>query len=830
MEELYARKLEVDGRLKYQTLESHISGVRARIDKYSKTTNFNNISEFVALTHDIGKCSRLWQDYLMEERKQNNKIQHSLTGMGLVEDFFENEILNSQHRYNKEHYLTKDLIEYIIGSHHGLFDALDTKNGDQHIERKVNLAREDTSYSSAIEGYLKLFNRDETIEILNNSISSVREAIELIEKSAHENDKNLERFYYGVIVKVLLSMLIDGDWSDARAFEDNFENEYEKELDKFDWNVFIENMEKRLESFEISSEIDKIRKTISSECKESATRKTGIYRLSVPTGGGKTLASMRFALHHAKITNKSRIVYIAPYNSILEQNASVYREVLCNDDTNLEKFILEHHHNVIFENKEEDFDENDALAVEENKKIYRYLSENWSAPIVLTSFVQLLNSLFSSQKSSIRRLHRLSNSVIIIDELQSLPIKSTSIFNATINAISLLFNTTFVLCTASQPPFELVLGEKNRKSIPSINFSKPINLVNEYSDDKVFARVNVTDKTFKYGYELPDILSLIGKTMEQEESLLVILNTKKAVNRVYKELESDENDFTLVCLTTYLVPKHRMQIIQDIKDNLGNKKYLVISTPLIEAGVDISFSGVIRSITGLDSIFQAAGRCNRNGERDRGNLSIINLTKDIENTGKMQEIEIKKEIMQAKLSDFKNNPSKYKNNLLSQESLYSYFKDYYDEISNKAHFDIAGGNDKTIYDLLNYNKKGIAEYKFRTKKNSPNHFINQAFKEAGDAYRAIEDSGATVIVPWEGGQDIINNLYSETLSFGEINQLINQAQVYSVNLFKYEIDRLQSEGALAKIEDKNIYVLNQGYYHPDMGLSLERQLLETASF
>lgn len=711
-----------------------------------------------------------------------------------------------------------------------MFDALDTKNGELHIDRKINLAREDISYSSTIEEYSKLFDRNEMLGRLHKAISSVREVLDIIEKSPFENDKNLERFYYGVIVKVLLSMLIDGDWSDARAFENDFENEYEKELDRFDWSLFIKNIEKRLDSFECNSEIDEIRKTISNECKESATRKTGIYRLSVPTGGGKTLASMRFALHHAQITNKSRIVYIAPYNSILEQNASVYREVLCSHDYNFEKFILEHHHNVIFEDKEEDFEENDALTLEENKKVYKYLSENWSAPIILTSFVQLLNSFFSSRKSSIRRLHRLSNSVIIIDELQSLPIKSTSIFNATINAISLLFNTTFVLCTASQPPFELVLGQDNLRRIPSINFSEPINLVNEHSNHKAFARVEVTDKTFKYGYELPDVLSLIEETMEQEESLLVIFNTKKAVNKVYKELESKKNDYVLICLTTYLVPKHRMQIIQDVKDNLGNKKYLVISTPLIEAGVDISFSSVIRSITGLDSIFQAAGRCNRNGEREVGNLSIINLVKDIENTSRMNEIEIKKEIMQAKLSDFKINPNKYENNLLSQKSLSFYFKDYYDEVSNIAHFDLPDGNGKTIYDLLNCNNSGIAEYKYRTKKNRPNHFINQAFKEAGDAYRAIDDSGATIIVPWEGGRHIINSLYSEMLSFSEINGLINQAQAYTVNLFKYEIDILQSKGALSKIEDKNIYVLNEGYYHPDMGLTFEKQLLETASF
>jgi CRISPR-associated endonuclease/helicase Cas3 len=417
--------------------------------------------------------------------------------------------------------------------------------------------------------------------------------------------------------------------------------------------------------------------------------------------------------------------------------------------------------------------------------------------------------------------------VIIVDELQSLPIKSTAIFNATINAISMFFNTTFVFCTASQPPFELVLGQKNIMSIPSINFSAPSNLVKDYSSNDVFNRVNVIDKTSKDSYNLSKIVSLIQRTIKQEESLLVILNTKKAVNKIYKELRSTENQYMIVCLTTYLVPKHRLKLIENIKKVLGKKKILVLSTPLIEAGVDISFTGVIRSITGLDSIFQAAGRCNRNGERSKGTLSIVNLNKDIENTSRMNEIEVKKEIMHAKLSDYKKNPENYENNLLSQKSLYFYFKDYYDKISNKTHFDI--GNDKTIYDLINNNMSGIREYRYRTKKNQPNHFINQAFKEAGDAYRAIEDSGSTVIVPWGGGKDIINNLYSETLSLNEINQNIREAQGYSVNLFQYEIDLLNTEGALIKIEDKNIYVLNEGYYHQNMGLSFEKQPLETQS-
>lgn len=262
----------------------------------------------------------------------------------------------------------------------------------------------------------------------------------------NEDLKKEPNYYIGFLIRMLLSTLIDSDWSDAASFIHEDEKKWDKILKEFRWEYMINNLETKISQFEQNTKLNKLRLEISNECMKSSERERGIYKLNVPTGGGKTLSVMRFALKHAEKYSMNRIIYAAPYKSILEQNADEYKKSLLGKARSLnDRLILEHHGDVL---KSDDSSDTD------NNKITEYLINSWDAPVILTTTVQLLLTLFSSNKASIRRTHKLYNSVIIIDEFQSIPIKSISLFNLAINALSEFFNATVVLCTATQPPYE----------------------------------------------------------------------------------------------------------------------------------------------------------------------------------------------------------------------------------------------------------------------------------------------------------------------------------------------------------------------------------------
>ena len=330
----------------------------------------------------------------------------------------------------------------------------------------------------------------------------------------------------------------------------------------------------------------------------------GIYRLSLPTGAGKTLASLGYALKVAakrKTSEVSHIFYISPYISITEQSTEVIKKAVGN-----EEWVMEHHSNVSNSDEQE-----------------KQIDTAWKEPIICTT-IQFLYTLFSQKNKSIRRFHQLKNSVIIVDEAQALPVQTIHTFNLMMNFLCYVCHATIILCTATQP--QLASGNIKRK----ILYTAPKDMVTGVCD--IFQRFQRTNISFEINK--PDTFESLGEKIfndfQKERTILLILNKKETVGAFFDYIKAELKDVKIFYLTTNLCPEHRSDQLESIKNYLKNstEKVLIISTNLIEAGVDLSVNHVYRSLAGLDNIAQAAGRCNRNGEMEQGRVTVIQLVGD----------------------------------------------------------------------------------------------------------------------------------------------------------------------------------------------------------
>lgn len=784
--EFYARKTE-DGR--FQFLKDHIEGVKSRCGK-NAFNGFENILKLIGLLHDFGKYSLKWQDYL---KNGGETVPHSPHGAHFIfEKYDKNDNINR---------LTCEIIYFVVLAHHGILDA--SKEGESTIsirEEKFNLKYEN-EYIDCKNNFLENYS----VEIIDELFEKSKKEIENYIKTVKKNGKFFDLAF---LIRMLLSKLMDSDWSDSASFELDTESEYNSDLEKFSWDYCIKSLENFKMNFDRESEINKIRTKISEECKESGKRKSGIYRLDVPTGAGKTLAVMDFALNHAKIHNKDRIIYCAPFKSILEQTGKVYRECLFEDMEISGKYLIEHFGEIV---KDE---EKNTENISNENKFLKYLTDSWNSPIILTTTVQLLLTFISSNKSFIRRSCKLYNSIIIVDEFQSIPITSINIFNFIINFLKEHFNATIVLCTATQPPFEEIIKDEKydrKEKIQKIEFFEKPDLVSDYSNEEVFKRNVILDKRRDgLGYSPEELKDIILERMKKEKSLLVILNTRNAVSKLYDLIKNESCDFEIRGLSNNMTPFHRFNNIKEIRNLLkSDKKLIVISTPLIEAGVDVSFTGVIRSISSADSIVQSAGRCNRNGENDSGEVWIVNLKKDFENTSKLPEIESSKSKMEAKLNNFSKKPEDYDFSISSKKFLDEYFISFF-----KDNIDLT-------YYPINLEKNGVFDRKSKdnifsliNNKEKNDGLINQKIKTAGDYYKPIFDNGILVLVENEYTNDIICGLGSDSLNLKEKIDLLKKSEIHSVSIYDSSFYKLKENGIIREIKflDKSIYYIVKENY------------------
>lgn len=528
----------------------------------------------------------------------------------------------------------------------------------------------------------------------------------------------------------------------------------------------------------------------------------------VPTGGGKTLSSLRYALEHAREFKKDRIVYIIPFTTIIDQNSKEIKDFLDREDV-----VLEHHSNLIMDNDNED---------------YKLLTERWDSPIILSTMVQFLNTFFNGGTQSVRRLHNLVNSIIIFDEIQAIPIKCINMFNYAINFLSKVCNTTVILCTATQPLLSKtempVFIEKNADIIPN-------------ADEKFryFTRTKVIPRIRAGGYSIQDLKDFSLCLMEKVNSTLIILNTKNAAKELFKAINNDnsmlpeEKKSIVFHLSTNMCPAHRIESLNKIREVLGKKKVICVSTQLIEAGVNISFECVVRSLAGLDSIAQAAGRCNRHAESNCGNVFVINMDTSSENVSRLLEIKAGQDKTLRIFEEYNQNPEAFDCDLLSPKAIAKYFEYYFNELKLEMNYTLPKPYaDKTMFDLLSENKQVVQDYIDR-KQVKPDLMLYNSFKTAGDYFRVIDQNTVGVIVPYEKGEELITKINGKC-NLKDLKKYLKEAQQYSVNLYDQEYRILNHSGAFVQVNNGGVIALRKEFYDKNVGITAENQQQEFLNY
>lgn len=771
-----------EGSDEIQTVSDHCEGVAELSSEFGKRVGMSAMGKLAGLLHDAGKYAPSFQKYISGEGKyRRGEIDHAFCGAKYLCEFADRK---------GENYHVSRLIARVIVSHHGIHDCI-KDDGDDSLQERISKEEEydlvlDQLCAAYPEKILTTY-----LEDAHKEYCSIRESIKAISPNREQF-----AFYRGMLERTLQSILIDADRTNTADFCNNYPEQMPRQTENI-WKSALDTLMKRLDEFDNTSEISRIRSSISERCGEFAGTKTGICQLIVPTGGGKTLSSLRFALLDCLNHGKERIFYVAPFMSILEQNSSTFREIIGEDN------FLEHHSNVIHGKEQEN----------ELQK-YELLTERWDVPMIATTMVQFMNTLFSNKMASVRRMHCLANSVIVIDEVQSIPVRCISMFTAAMNYLSKICGCTIVLCTATQPDFcwndssfQLLLDEN-----PS--------MTGDYSDDfAALKRTEILPVFQDCKYSNCEIANFCYEKYLEERSVLLIVNTKSVAREVYQLLEERNKTFPseeqahLIHLSTNMCPKHRQDKIVEMKNLLKNgERIICVSTQLIEAGVDISFRCVIRSLAGLDRVAQAAGRCNRNGESAAlGKVYVINAQE--EKTTYMPEIASGKSIAER----FFRDPSETE--YLSPQTIRSYFRLFYEENRSMVDFPVDAYQGKhTLVELLSLNSSVWEKRKMK-----PLRYSAQAFKTAGQLFEMIDENSVSVIAPYdEEAKELILALQQKDKVDKE---QLRQLQKYTIDIPHYQYQKLLENGCLY-VTSHDIVILEGKNYNADFGMDAEIGKLE----
>ena len=535
------------------------------------------------------------------------------------------------------------------------------------------------------------------------------------------------------------------------------------------------------------------RRAFSDRCAAAAETPPGLYRLELPTGGGKTLAALQFAALHAKKNKMRRVFYVAPFLSIIEQNADVIKSAVGDSVP-----VLEHHSNLVQEE-----------ATPEQVAQTEYMQETWDAPMIITTFVQLLNTLFSGKMSSVRRFHALCESVIIIDEVQSLPSKMLSMFNCAINFLVKCCRTTVVLCSATQPAFD----KAQRKKLPCEPLISDA-MFKQYAP--LFQRTTIQNVG---ACSMQELAGLSTSTLANADSLLVVCNTKREAADLF-HLLSEATEAKLFHLSAGMCIAHRKQVLDEMKTALENKEKLVcVSTQLIEAGVDISFGSVIRLSAGLDSIVQSAGRCNRHGEYSELQPVYICTLKG-EKLGPLREIQEAQNALNVLLEEYRRHPERYDHNLTSDAAVRDYYTALYGSMPERAQDDHVHG--QYLFELLSTNTQ------FLSKLSSP-YVLNQAFRTAGEWFEVFDSDSESVLVPYGEGKNIIGELPEKLSQYdlSRVAMLLKSAKPYTISVTSEQIKQMWKKSMLFTRLDGSVYILNDDCYDEHIGIKEGNDLCNT---
>lgn len=794
-----------------QLLVDHLLGVANTARSLADKIGLADAGELLGLLHDAGKYSQAFQTYLksavgllnpdddeefVNSKGLKGKIDHSTAGAQWV--------WRTLSEQGKKGQIAGQILTLCLLSHHsGLIDLLtpyrehppkDTfgariKKPDQHTHLQEVLDCVDERIRASIE---TLLTDQDLVTGLN---SSLRRIVKL------DQQEIIIRHKAGLLVRFLFSCLIDADRLDSANFEHPEQIRLRKQGSYPVWNQLTQRLEDHLNSLERHHPIDHLRRQISDACRKGADREKGIHTLTVPTGGGKTLSSLRFALHHAARHHLDRIFYIIPFTTIIDQNAKVVRDILEPPGIEPGSILLEHHSN---------------LTPDKQNWQNKLASENWDAPIIFTTSVQFLETLFGGGTRGARRMHQLANAVVIFDEIQTLPIQCVHLFNNAINFLVEQCGSSVVLCTATQPLLHRVDANKGALRIPNQAELMPDvgQLFNKLK------RVEIINQCKPGGWSMDEIASLACAETKRTTNCLVIVNTKQAAQTLFLLCQA-RLQIPIYHLSTSMCPAHRKANLTKIIDHLKNSEpILCISTQLIEAGVDVDFGTVVRFMAGLDSIAQAAGRCNRNGRQQLGHVHVVNPSE--ENLEKLDDIRIGRDMAKRVLDDYETNPTRFNHTLLGPEAMDWYFTLTFFDRKETMDYPVSAkeiGHNSSLLDLLSYNSR-LLEEMGRSQHQPLGIYFSQSFMTAGKIFQAIDIQTQGVLVPYDiTGDQIINDLVASDRTKNKLD-ILSIAQQYSVNLFSYQLEAMMQAKIIQEVQAGTgiLYLTDRRYYSQFFGL------------
>ena len=807
------------GEAEHQLLSDHLIGVAARCSKFARKLGLEKSGELIGLLHDLGKATKEFQEYLLScvndgtaRTQSRSKIDHSTAGA----QYLLANIPGARDEDSLGGLVARFLALCIVSHHSGLIDCLEPDGNDKLSQR---LKKEDklTRFAEARTNLAtEVKSRAETLMQDSGLVAEVRAAISQLLASfdKSEGDRDVQ---IGLLLRLLFSCLIDADRTDTANFA-NPSAAFHRQDQKYEaWENLNERLNQSLSQMNTDGIVNSIRHQVSDECFRAADRSGGIYTLTVPTGGGKILSALRFSLEHARRRAFDRIIFVSPYISIVDQNAGVIRSILESGSAPYASVVLEHHSNV-------PDDPTDEIGRPDLWR-RRVLAENWDAPVVCTTSNQVLESLFGSGTRAVRRLHAMTRAVIIFDEVQTLPIELVHLFNNAINLLASRCDTTIVLCTATQPLLGDVSKEKGAARLGTSS-----ELVTQHQLHDRLKRYEVIDRAdLAGGWQIAQVAELALTEARNYGSCLTIVNTKKDARDLFQMLQEQATaDAVIVHLSTAMCPAHRVEKLEHLCANLPNascdQPVLCVSTQLMEAGVDIDFACVIRDLAGLDSITQAAGRCNRHGTRPSlGRVHIVELP---EPPAQLDEIRQGRTVARELLGQWRrDNPGK-PFPLDDPEQMTEYYaRSFYrrrDDMSySMPPSDIGRGS--TLLELLGANK--IAKSYCLKSKQKMRSMLLQSFQTANSAFALIANTQGIVVPYGSEGRDIVNQL-SAALDLKEEWRLLRRAQRFTISVYASQFKKLTATDAAYEIRNSGIYCLRSEFYDSVFGLREEAGPLE----
>ena len=578
-----------------QLLVKHLTGVSEKIVSLAENDVY---SEITGMLHDIGKYSFAFQEHV-RSNSDENKPDHSSAGAQLIL----NKLCEQAAQIGDEEIMriseivARMISHCVVGHHSGLLNGYSVGEGTS-LERRL---------TKTIEPYLDNIEPEisQKINFLVNLLLS-EENLDYVCRWINSNGEISGRDAYSLqfATRILFSTLVDADRLDSEQAGNPDQWKIRVSVKRDTFPILLKKLEDHLETMPSSGIVNEIRREVSEQCKNAASNTPGFFDLTVPTGGGKTFASLRFALHHAIKHGMGKVIYVMPYTTIIDQNADEFHKVLDGDDRHFN--VLEHHSNM--EPKKET-PESELLA------------DNWQSPIVVTTSVQFFESFYAAKPSRCRRLHAIRRAVIILDEAQTVPVRYLKAVTWALEELVTNYNCTVVFCTATQPLLDSKRLDADALDNHRIGVTNIRPLVTDPQKHFLaLSRVKVRPIDSEGPLSASDMMDRIIEKARERKSVLCIFNTKSNAKTVFKELKKDEMMAARVWhLSTGMCPQHRKDVIEIIKlltsycRKTGTKAPIVISTQLVEAGVNLDFDVVFRAMAGIDSIAQAAGRCNREG-------------------------------------------------------------------------------------------------------------------------------------------------------------------------------------------------------------------------